>query len=239
MATVREICQDALIEIGANGPADAMTAEDGAYALRVLNRMVQKWSTEELSVYTVNRDLYPLVAGTASYTLGTGGVWNAPRPARIQMAAVLVNTARPIEIPVQILTDEEWRDVSVKTTPSTFPTKIWITGNVPLNTVFCWPVPQDSTVQMVIYSWGRVNEFTSLNDTVVLPLGYEEALVTNLGMALSNSYGVQVGPALQQRAFSAKAALESLNVDPLYASFDGFGGGRSVAIATGGLQVDR
>lgn len=239
MATVREIVGDALIELGANGPADAMTAEDGAYALRALNRMVQKWSTEELTIYTVNRDLYALVAGTASYTLGTGGTWNSARPARIQMAAVMVNTARPIEIPVQILTDEEWRDIAVKTTPSTFPTKIWATGNVPLNTIYCWPVPQDSTVQMVLYTWGRVNEFASLNDTVVLPLGYEEALVTNLAVALSNSYGMQVGPTLQQRAMASKAAIESLNVDPLYASFDSFGGGRSVAIATGGLQVDR
>jgi len=216
-----------------------MTAEDGAYALRVLNRMVQKWSTEELSIYTVNRDSYNLVAGTQSYTLGVGGTFNAPRPARIQMAAVLINSTRPIEIPLQIVTDEEWRDIAVKTTPSTFPTKMWITGNVPLNTLYFWPVPQDSTVDVILYSWGRVNEFASLNDTVVLPLGYEEALVTNLAVALSNSYGTQAGPALQQRASSAKSAIESLNADPLYASFDSFGGGRAVAIATNGLVVDR
>ena len=239
MATVREICGDALIELGANSPADAMTAEDGAFALRVLNRMVQKWSTEELSIYTVNRDSYSLVAGTQTYTLGTGGTFNSPRPARIQMASVIINTARPIEIPLQILTDSEWQDIAVKTTPSTFPTKMWITGNVPLNTLYFWPVPQDSTVDVVLYSWGRVNEFTSLNDTVVLPLGYEEALVTNLAVALSNSYGMQVGPALSQRASSSKSAIESLNVDPLYASFDGFGGARAVAIATNGYQVDR
>jgi len=239
VATVRDICGDALIEIGANGVADAMTAEDGAYALRVLNRMVQKWSTEELSVYTVNRDSYNLVAGTQSYTLGTGGTFNAARPARIQMAAVLINSSRPIEIPLQIVTDEEWRDIAVKTTPSTFPTKMWVTGNVPLNTLYFWPVPQDSTVDVILYTWGRVNEFSSLNDTVVLPLGYEEALVTNLAVALSNSYGVQVGPALSQRASSAKSAIESLNADPLYASFDSFGGGRAVAIATNGYLVDR
>lgn len=239
MATVRDICGDALIEIGANGVADAMTAEDGAYALRVLNRMVQKWSTEELSIFTVNRDSYNLVAGTQSYTLGVGGTFNGPRPARIQMAAVLINSTRPIEIPLQIVTDEEWRDIAVKTTPSTFPTKMWITGNVPLNTLYFWPVPQDSTVDVILYSWGRVNEFASLNDTVVLPLGYEEALVTNLAVALSNSYGTQAGPALQQRASSAKSAIESLNADPLYASFDSFGGGRAVAIATNGLVVDR
>jgi len=216
-----------------------MTAEDGAFALRTLNRMVQKWSTEELSVYTVNRDSYSLVAGTQTYTLGTGGTFNSPRPARIQMASVIINTARPIEIPLQILTDSEWQDIAVKTTPSTFPTKMWITGNVPLNTLYFWPVPQDSTVDVILYSWGRVNEFASLNDTVVLPLGYEEALVTNLAVALSNSYGMQVGPALSQRASSAKSAIESLNVDPLYASFDGFGGARAVAIATNGYQVDR
>ncbi len=239
MATVRDICQDALIELGVNSPSEAMTAEDGAYALRVLNRMLQKWSTEELTVYTVNRDLYHFVANQASYTLGTGGDWNSPRPAKIQMAAVLINSTRPIEIPVEILTDEQWRDISVKTTPSNFPTRIWATGNVPLNTIYCWPIPTDATAQMVLYTWGRVNEFASLNDTIVLPLGYEEALVTSLAVALSGSYGTQPAPTLQQRAVSARSAIESMNVDPLYASFDDFGSARAIAIATNGYQVDR
>lgn len=235
MTTVREVCQDALIELGVLAPVDAMTAEDGAYALRALNRMVGKWNTEELMVYTVNRNAYSLVAGQQSYTIGTGGDFNTYRPVRIQMASVLLSSG--VEIPVRIVNDEEWQQTVMKSTASTFPTMIWIAGNVPLNTIWCWPVPQDSTVDLVLYTWGKTEAFASLNDTVTFPNGYEEALVSNLAVTLANSYGVQPGPSLQARAADAKSKIESLNVEPMYMT-TGWGGG-SPAIQSFGMVVDR
>lgn len=235
MTTVREICEDALIEIGAKSVSDSMPAEDAAYALRTLNRMLGKWNTEELMVYTVNRDAYSLVSGQQSYTIGTGGDFSTPRPVRIQAASVLLSSGA--EIPIDIINDQEWQATVMKSTASTFPTKIWITGNVPLNTIWCWPVPSDSTVDLVLYTWGKTEAFTSINDTVVFPNGYEEALVTNLAVALSNSYGTQPSPSLSLRAADAKSKIESLNVDPMYMSTEW--GGSSIAIQSFGTVVDR
>ena len=243
MTTVRELCNDALVELGVLDPSEQMDGGSAAYALRTLNRMLQVWNTQDLMVYTVNRTVFSLIAGQQSYTLGTGGNFNMSRPARIDMVSILVNNgAYPLEIGLQILTDEEWRDTALKTTPSIWPTKVWITGNMPLNTLYFWPAPQDSTVDVVLYSWGRMDGFTSINDTVTLPNGYEEAIVTNLAMFLSSSYGIQPNPALGMRAAMSKDAIQSLNVGPLFASCDeGLIGGRgsSLAIQTQGLQVDR
>jgi len=243
MATVREICTDALIELGVLDPSETLDANQAAFALRTLNRMLQVWNTEDLMVYTVNRTTFNLVAGQQVYTLGTGGNFNMSRPARIDMISILVNNGTyPLEIPLQILTDEEWRDTSIKTTPSIWPTKVWITGNMPLNSLYFWPVPQDSTVDCIIYSWGKMDGFTSINDTVSFPNGYEEALVTNLAMFLSSSYGIQPQGTLGLRAAMSKSAIQSLNVGPLYATVDGgllSGRGNSLAIQTQGLQVDR
>ena len=243
MATVRELCNDALIELGVLDPSESLDGGAAAYALRTLNRMLQVWNTEDLMVYTVNRNVFNLVAGTQTYTLGTGGTFNMLRPTRIDMISILVNPgSNPLEIPLQILTDEEWRAVSLKATPSIWPTKVWITGNMPLNSLNFWPKPQDSTVQAVIYSWGRMDGFTSINDTVSLPNGYEEAIVTNLAMFLSSSYGISPAPALGMRATMSKSAIQSLNVGPLYATVDDgllSGRGASLAIQTQGMQVDR
>lgn len=238
MTTVRDICEDALIEIGALSVGEAMPAADGAFALRTLNRMVEKWNTEQLMPYTVNRTSFNLVAGTQSYTLGTGGTFNMTRPERIDRASVIINSTYPIEIPIQILTDEEWQAVAVKTSPSTFPTKMWANGDYPLNVLYFWPLPQDSTVDVILYTWGMVS-FATLNTAISLPNGWEEALVTNLALHLSGSYGIQPSPALAMRGSGAKAAIESLNVGPMYASFDAPFSGRATAINTNGLLVDR
>ena len=239
MTTVREIIQDALIEIGALSASDAMPAEDAAFGLRALNRMIGVWNTDELMVYTVNRTAYNLVAGQQVYTLGTGGDFNVSRPVVIQAISVLLNSGT-LEVPIDIVNDTEWQETSVKGTTSTFPTKVWITGNMPLNSLYFWPVPSSSSNQVVLYTWGKTDAFTDLSDSVVFPQGYEEALVTNLGITLASSYGVQVNPALQMRAAESKSRIQSINIEPVWATFDGFGsgGGSSKAISSFGYQID-
>ena len=98
-------------------------------------------------------------------------------------------------------------------------------------------MPSDSTVDLVLYTWGKTEAFTSINDTVIFPNGYEEALVTNLAVALSNSYGTQPSPSLSLRAADAKSKIESLNIDPMYMSTEW--GGSSIAIQSFGTVVDR
>lgn len=234
MTKVREIIQDAMLEIGALAVGDAMPADGALHALRVLNRMVQKWNTEELMVYTINRNLFSLVAGQQSYTLGTGGNFNIARPVQIQMASVWLNTG--VEVPIKIVTDEEWRRISVKATPSTFPTQLWIKGDMPLNTLLFWPVPQDASVQVALYCWGKTENFAGLDDDVIFPNGYEEALVTNLAVALSSSYQMQPSPFLINRASLGKSSIESVNIEPLWAYTSERGS--SLAIQSFGYQVD-
>lgn len=244
MSKVRELIQDALIEIGVFTPSDAIPAEDVQFALRTLNRMISVWNTQDLMVYSLNRETFSLVAGKQTYTLGTGGDFNIPRPVKVPSASVLINNATPtpLEIPIDILTDEEWQSVSLKQTPSTFPVKMWMTGDVPLNSLWFWPLPQDSTVQVVLYCWGQVQPYSTINADAIFPNGYDEAIVSNLAVMLANSYGVQPLDLLIRRALISKSSVESMNVEPIFAAVDsGLTGnrGRTLAIETQGLLVDR
>lgn len=244
MSKVLQLLQDALIEIGVYAPADTIPAVDIQFALRTFNRMMSLWNTEELTVYSVNRTAFNLVAGQQTYTLGTGGDFNIPRPVRVDSASVLItaNQPYPLEIPIEILNDQQWQNLSLKQTPSVFPVYCWITGDMPLNNVWFWPVPQDSTVQFVMYAWGQVQPFTSLTTEVSLPNGYDEAIVSNLALMLSPSYGVTPSNILVQRALSSKSSLQSQNIEPMYAGIDrglGRGNGFTLAVQTQGLLVDR
>lgn len=244
MSKVRDLIQDALIEIGVFAPSDPIPAEDIQFALRTLNRMISVWNTQDLMVYSLNRETFNLVAGKQTYTLGTGGDFNIPRPVKIPNASVLINNATPtpLEIPIDILTDQEWQNISLKQTPSTFPVKMWMTGDVPLNYLWFWPLPQDSTVKIVLYCWGQVQPYTALNTDVIFPNGCDEAIVTNLALMLSSSYGVAALDSLRGRAVIAKGSIESMNMEPVFAAVDaGLVGnrGRTLAIETQGLLVDR
>jgi len=241
MTTVLDIITDAMGELGLVDPDSPIEAGQANYGLRVLNRMLSMWSTEDLMVYTVNRQTFDLVAGQQVYTIGTGGNFNIPRPVKIERASALIAGTLPLEIPIKIIDDQEWQGISLKQTGSTFPTKLWITNDVPLNNLWFWPLPKDSTVKVILYVWGLMGAYTTLQDQIILPLGYEEALVTNLAIFLSNAYGTGPLPVLQARAMGSKNAIMSQNLEPMYASCDSALVGRGavpLAIRVQGLLVD-
>lgn len=236
MADARQIIQDALIQIGAVDVRDAMPAEDAAFGLRELNRMIASWNAEDLMVYTVDRQTFSFVPSQQFYTIGTGGDFNTSRPVVIEMASVLVNGA---EIRIEILNDEQWRDVTLKTVSSTFPLQMWANGNYPLNTLAFWPIPT-AVNTLVLYTWGQLPSFATVNQTVSLPQGYEDALVTNLAVRLSPGYGIQPSPVLMQNAQMAKARIKRINWEPTYRSVDSalLGSHSSVGDKSRGLVID-
>lgn len=221
MTTVRYLITDALIELGVQDPSESMDAAKATAALRALNRMVSAWNTEELMVYTVDRSVFNLVAGKQSYTIGVGGDFvttNPVRPAQIDMASILVTTGSN-EIPIEILNDEQWREIVVKNTSGSYPLQMWSNGNYPLNTLYFWPIPS-AVYQVVLYLWGQTSEFSSINQTVALPQGYEDALVSNLAVRLAPSYGMQASPSTVELARVSKARIKNLNWEPTYRKVD-------------------
>lgn len=221
MTKVRDILTDALLELGVIDPTESIGADAAKAAMRSLNRMIESWANEELMIVTKDRLTFALVGGQQSYTIGVGGDFNTTypvRPGQIDLISVVVNN---VEIPIEPLNDEQWRDVTVKNTPSTFPLQVWASGNYPLNVLNFWPVPT-SPNPLILTVWGQITAFTSINDDVVLPPGYEEALIYNLAGRLAPSYGVTVSPVTVSLAQSSKAAIKKMNWEPTYRTSDGY-----------------
>lgn len=240
MSTVRDIIKDALYECGAQAVGDALRSEDAAFAMRTLNRLLSSWNADYGMIYSMNRIEFSLIGGQQKYTIGTGGDFNMDRPARIDMASILIGGTTP-EVGCKILSDEEWRNIAVKSTTSTIPTMVWFSGNVPYQEAYLWPIPADSTCKIVLYCWGKTSAYTDLNDTVAFPDGYEEAIVTNLAMHLCSSWGINPSPVLVERASKSKSVLLSLNSEPPRMYCDGaiLGSGITTnAIKTFGIVVD-
>lgn len=221
MTKVRDILTDSLVELGVLDPSENISADAAKHALREFNRMIQTWNIEDLMVYTVNRQTFPLVPGQQVYTIGVGGNFNTTtpiRPGQIDMVSVLFGTPA-VEIPIDILNDEEWRDMSVKQVNSTFPLMVWSNGNYPLNQLSFWPVPQ-MVNDVVLYIWGQTTSFTNINADVTFPQGYEDLMVPSLALRLGPSYGVTPSSVTAAKAQSAKTLIKRMNWEPTYRSAD-------------------
>lgn len=241
MTTVRELIFDALIEIGVCDPTMALDANMGEHALRVLNRMLESWSNDDLMVYTENRDVYALTAGLQEYTLGGSSNFNAARPINITRASILLTATTPnVEVPIQILLTQQWQNVSVKVVNGGFPTSVYVTGDFPLQKLIFWPVPQISC-SAVIYSWGQLLAFSDITDTVSFPKGYSEAIVSNLAIRLCPTYGKQPSAATAGVARSSVDRIKCINNEPIYVGCDSpsrRSSGYSKAIQSFGYIVD-
>lgn len=209
---VLDAITEALKEIGALAIGEVPTADEAQDALTVLNLMLDMWRTESLMIYNIIPNVFPLVAGKGMYTLGTGGDFNIPRPDTIVDA--YVRDANNNDFKVGITTDsQEYSDIISKYVQSSIPTLLYDNGDYPLKQLQYWPVPSDGSYRAVLWTWGIISEFGTINDTINLPSGYKGAIVTNLALNLCDRYGKAPTATLTAKATATKGQIKRFNTD--------------------------
>lgn len=208
-----------LINVFASG--EPIPAADASDALSALNQMIDSWQTERMLIFTLTINEYPLVPGQQVYTLGPGGNFNATRPARIERMSIvnLANPSQPLELPIEMLSDEDWQTVPVKVITSTLPLYVYDDGAYPLRNLSFYPVPQ-VLVNTRIYVWSAVNSFPDLNTDVEFPPGYFKALRYNLALDLAGEWSATVPPTVLAQALESKAKIKILNAPKVQSGID-------------------
>ena len=89
MTTANELISRSLRLMGVQGVGRrTLTANEAADGLEALNGMLESFSLERMMVYQILEENFPLVAGTASYTIGSGGTFSTIRPIKIESAFI-------------------------------------------------------------------------------------------------------------------------------------------------------
>lgn len=211
MSTARDLIKGSLRLIGAIATGETPAAAELADALLVLNEMLSSWSTERLSLFQVTRESFPLVGGTASYTIGSGGTFNTERPVFVERVTVEVSGQ---EYPVEMITPIEYAAISSKA-QSGQPRKAYFSGASPLDTVSLYPAP-DAANNLILYSVKPFSTFATVNDVVTLPPGYFRAIRYNLAVELGPEYGKMIGAEIASIAEESKSNIKRINTKPLY-----------------------
>lgn len=210
--TPNDIITLALKMANVTGVGQTPTAEDLNDCFNLLNMMLAQWQRKRFMVYGLTTT--SLVAnGSQSYTVGIGGNFNIPRPAKIESAYSRLNagTSQPVDNHLSILrSQDDYNRLSLKQL-NAYPEYLFYDQALPLGNIFFWPVP-NAQYTMFISTLTQLQQFVTTADVITLPPEYEAAIMWSLVEEIYPLYGLQPNPTVEKKAAASRAILEDANV---------------------------
>lgn len=224
--TAHDLIRGAMRLIGAVDPGEPLTADESADGLELLNEMLESWSNEKLAVYQILQENFTLVAGTASYTIGSGATFSTTRPLNILSGFIRYSS---LDYHLSILTREEYDRITLKTT-SYLPEYLYYQPSVANGTIYLYGVP-DAAYVLYIDSTKQLQSFAGLTTAIVLPPGYKRAIRYNLALEIAPEYNRKPSEAVLAIARESKAAIKRLNSRTPKLRLDHLGGSTASGMA--------
>lgn len=221
--TASSLILDALTQLGKAAPGESLSKADGELGLSRLNDWIDSHGIERLTMSYTLRTVKALTAGTASYTIGSGGDVNIQRPQYLERAGVLLdNTATdPDEARIEVLPEQgyaEWRIKTLSGTPSAvYYDHNWASG---LGRVYPLPIPDVSTTSLVLYTPQAATQFADLTTVYTFPPAYRRFYRLGLARELRADYGIPPSADLEQMFAEAQAAVKRANLRPIELHLD-------------------
>jgi len=210
---VSDICNYALIHIGAYSPGETPNTNDQAIALFWANLTLDSLSAKKLSPLGLLAATYALT-GASSYTYGPGETWNGARPMKIKSASVIA--ANGTQKSVRIASAEEYRAVADLTRTGIFVEDLLWDQGYPTGNVYVTPMP--AAGNMLLETYQQILNFVNPTDTINLAPGYPECVVTLVALKLCNPFGRPIPPGLAEEAADALMTITGLQAEILGSS---------------------
>lgn len=213
--TVRDLCIDSLREIGVVAPGIDLTADDADVAVVRLNQVFDNYNAMKEASYVERFDTFTFIPNQQDYTIGPAvtlsdfTIANA-RPDTLQWANVILDNVSPtVRNPINIMDYQWWASTSVRGVTSTFPTGVYYEPDWPAGVLHFWPVPTAAYGLEIVTS----NTFAqvTINDTLNLPSGYQNAIMLTLAEDLAPAFGRPLHPKTVERASQARARIYAAN----------------------------
>ena len=146
------------------------------------------------------------------------------RPLSVNSCFVRVNTNSngvPIingglDYPVAVLNVEDYESIGLKTLSGPWPKALYYKPTETLGNIFVWPNPSQG--EMHIFVDTLFSKYTTINDTMLLPEGFESCLEWCLAERLMPQYGKASPTQIQMvNAFAAqsKSTIKRTNMKPV------------------------
>lgn len=156
-----------------------------------INRMMARFNLDGHKIFTTSIDRYTLAANQQTYLIGPDALadgaalipvipgFNAPRPIFIYRANIIIVGSSPeIHLPLKILTDDEWAAKTIPALQASWSWELYNNGDAPNSKLYLYGIPGEAN-DLELFTWQSLqHEFTSEDNAVILPQGYEDMIVT-------------------------------------------------------------
>jgi hypothetical protein len=223
LSTFNDVATDTLTSIGQLGVGQSASPEMMQQALRVANRMLQKWSLQRLYLWWIPTRQYTLVSMQQNYGFGPTGpdFVLATRPNLVETCAAIYPGSLS-ERPMNILDRPKWGAIPDKGATcgvNGVPQDCWIEYTYPNLTLHFWPIPSSAGIGVKLGTWEVLQQFATIFDVLSMPFGYEEALQQNLAFELASFYDMPIAASLSQLAADALLRVQQLNAQSIGGAF--------------------
>ena len=217
--TCLDIIKDAFIEIGACPPGENPSPDEQQWGFRKFNDLLDLFQAKQAYVWGYAFQVFNLPANTNPISMGPGATFdtgNAPRPARIESAAWLINNSSStglVDLPINIRDRAWWAANQVKQITTNVPTDLFPDYTYPNASLYFWPV-SNVNGQVRLQWWQTVSQFTAITDAIggpggpgTLPQAYRTALKLTLAEMLCPGANREPSPTLVEGARQARVAV--------------------------------
>lgn len=206
--TARRTISSALRILGVLDPQQTMKPEQADQGLEALNDLVDLMAVDSLLIYA-STNLTASFSG-ASATVGPGGTFttSTARPLRINHGFYRKSGIDYRITPLQ--TRAQYDDISQKSISTEYPEYLWYDPQVPLGTVFVWPVPAGLNAYFLNVDV-LLTEFADLDTAYEVPQGYRTLLKYELARMLAAIFSVPMPESAERIRVNAMNLIKRNN----------------------------
>jgi hypothetical protein len=210
MTTAGDQINGALRLLGVLAEGETPSAGTSQDALISLNQMIDSWSTEKLSTFTTQEQIFDWLPGFVSRTLGPSGDFVGDRPVLMDDATYFVDASTGISYGIKLINQQQYDGIAVKSVTSTFPQVMWINTNFPDIDMHIYPVPT-KVLEWHFISAAQLTQPATLSTELYFPPGYLRAFRYNLACEIAPEFGIEPPPTVGRIAMTSKRNLKRIN----------------------------
>lgn len=214
MPTALSILNRAAELIGYKDPDEALSGNDAANFLGVLNAMVDGWNTQRLMIVAVAQQSASVSASPV--TIGTGQTFNVARPIRLETGCFTRINGQ--DYPLTLIDREQYDAIPNKSATGSVPQVGYFDPSLPTASLYLWPVPS-AAVTLYLQMQTQLSAFANLTTDYTLAPGYEKALQYSLAEELVPGRRPP-DVVVAKKAYAARRAIKVTNLQVPHMQFD-------------------
>jgi len=210
MTTAGDQINAALRLIGQLAESEQPSVAAAQDALNAMNQMIDSWSTERLSVFSTQDQVFTWPPNVISRTLGPSGDFVGNRPILLDDSTYFKDPTNGISFGIKIINQQQYDGIAVKTVTSTYPQVMWINMDYDSIDMYVYPVPTKA-LEWHFISVTELAQPATLDTVLSFPPGYMRAFKYNLACEIAAEFGVEPSQQVSRIAMSSKRTLKRIN----------------------------